>query len=295
MTTPAAADAPGGGPAAVGPAPGQHRAAILGFPAKHSLSPVIHRRAYELLGLTDWTYDIHELQPPELAAFVAGLDDSWRGFSATMPLKETVATLGTPTQVVQLCGVANTLVIDHTPAGRRCRVHNTDVGGFLRAIATGSLPRPRTATVIGSGATARSAVVAVSQLAQRVTIAARNPDKAGALAEFATTLGLAAATTEWGLFPSSELVISTVPVTAIAPLVPAVMAAQPQQVFDVIYHPWPTPLAAAALAAGVPVLNGLDLLVHQATEQISMFTGHDVAAAPLLSAVRKAAGERPEA
>lgn len=286
MTTPVAAD---------GPAPGQHRAAILGFPARHSLSPVIHRRAYELLGLSGWTYDIHEVQPDELPEFLSGLDDSWRGFSATMPLKETVATLGEPNEVVRLCGVANTLVIDHFGAGRRYRVHNTDIGGFRRAIITGSVPRPQTATVVGSGATARSAVVALSELATSVTIAARSPGKADALAEFATGLGMSATTTPWGRFPAADLVVSTIPAAGLAEFATEVVAGRPGQVFDVIYHPWPTPLAAAAMAAGIAVLDGLDLLVHQATEQIELFTGHKVAAEPLLSAVRKAAASRFEA
>lgn len=280
MTTPVAADRP---------AAGQRRAAILGYPARHSLSPVIHRRAYELLGLTDWTYDIRELLPADLPAFLAGLDDTWRGFSVTMPLKQAVASLGEPSDLVTLSGVANTLVIDHTPAGRRHRVHNTDVGGFRRAIATGAEPGPRTAAVIGSGATARSAVVALAAL-DEVTITARDRAKADVLAEFAGTLGVKSATTAWGRFPDVDLVVSTVPADALAPLVREVIASRPRQVFDVIYHPWPTPLAAAALAAGVSVLNGLDLLVHQATEQIEMFTGHRVPIAPLLSAVRKAAG-----
>ncbi len=280
MTTPVAADRP---------AAGQRRAAILGYPARHSLSPVIHRRAYELLGLSDWTYEIHELQPADLPGFLSGLDDTWRGFSATMPLKQAVAVLGEPSDLVRLSGVANTLVIDHTPAGRRHRVHNTDVGGFRRAVATSAAPSPRTATVIGSGATARSAVVALTAL-EEVTITARDQAKADALAEFADTLGLKSATVPWGHFPVVDLVVSTVPADALAPLVGELIASRPRQVFDVIYHPWPTPLAAAALAAGVSVLNGLDLLVHQATEQIEMFTGHRVPVRPLLSAVRKAAG-----
>ena len=61
------------------------RAAVLGSPIAHSLSPVIHRAAYAHLGL-GWSYQAVELQPDGFDDFVNGLDDSWRGLSVTMPL-----------------------------------------------------------------------------------------------------------------------------------------------------------------------------------------------------------------
>lgn len=63
-------------------------AAVLGHPVAHSLSPVLHRAAYAALGLQDWRYEIHDVDEPELAGFLAGLDPSWAGLSLTMPLKQ---------------------------------------------------------------------------------------------------------------------------------------------------------------------------------------------------------------
>lgn len=287
MPTPAAAD-----PALLPPRPGQHRLAVLGFPASHSLSPVIHRRAFELCGLDDWRYDIVELRPTEVAEFIASRDASWRGFSVTMPLKEVVAGLGAPDPLVGRIGVANTLVVDLGPGGRSYRTYNTDVGGFVAAVTGTGLPAPASAVVVGSGATALSALVALGSLGARVTVAARNSAKAEALAARGADLGVATATTPWGEFPACDAVVSTVPEAALAPHVPAILAGRPALVFDVVYHPWPTRLATSAAAAGVAVLSGLDLLVHQAVAQFRLFTGRDVPAEPLLLAVRAEAARR---
>ena len=68
------------------------RCAVLGKPIAHSLSPVLHRAGYAAAGL-DWSYDAIEVGSDELAGFLDGLDDTWRGLSLTMPLKRTVVPL----------------------------------------------------------------------------------------------------------------------------------------------------------------------------------------------------------
>lgn len=284
MTTPdAASQAP--------PTSVQHRAAVVGFPAAHSLSPTIHRRAYQLTGLDDWRYDIVELQPNELAPFLDGLDATWRGLSVTMPLKEVAARLGTPDRLVERTGVANTVVIDgHDPTQRR--VYNTDVAGVQAALRSAGVPDLRTVTVVGSGATALSAMVALGSMGMRSIITARNPDKAAALAQRGADWGYATDTIPWGAFPVTDGVISTVPPEAMAPHVASVLRAGARVVFDVIYHPWPTPLAAQAQTAGAAVVSGLDLLVHQAVEQFRLFTGRTVETSDLLLAVRAEAARR---
>ncbi len=269
----------------------QRRAGVLGFPAAHSLSPTIHRRGYELCGLDGWRYDIFELRPDEVEPFLDSLDDTWRGFSVTMPLKETVARLGIADPLVSAMGVANTIVLERGEHDVR-RVYNTDVPGFQRAIATAGVASVRSTMVLGSGATALSALVAVGSLGSRVLISARNPVKAAALAARGVELGFATEVVEWGVYPSVDGVISTVPSDAIVSHLPGLLDAAPGFVFDVIYHPWPTPLAQAGQRIGVPVISGLDLLVHQARVQFELFTGHTVAAEPLLLAVRAAAAAR---
>ncbi|WP_051208581.1 shikimate dehydrogenase family protein [Propionicicella superfundia] len=285
-------DVADGADRSTGPAPGQHRVAVLGYPAAHSLSPVIHRRGYELCGLEDWRYDVVELRPAEVEGFLRSRDASWRGFSVTMPLKETVAALGVPDPLVERMHVANTLVIEPHPGGPVRRVYNTDVGGLVDAVTGTGLPAPRSAVVIGSGATALSAVVALGSLGARVVVAARDERKAALLAARGDDLGVATDTTVWGTFPSCDTVVSTVPSAGVGPHVRAVLDAGPRLVFDVIYDPWPTPLATAAAQAGAAVLSGLDLLVHQATAQFRLFTGRSVPAAPLLLAVRAEAARR---
>jgi shikimate dehydrogenase len=294
MTIPAAAEPHGKG---MPPTALQRRAAVLGLPATHSLSPVIHRRGFALAGLTDWRYGIAELAPADLPGFVESRGPAWRGFSVTMPLKETAATLGDRDRRVARTGVANTIVIDRDRAGAVAgrRVYNTDIGGFQRALAAAGLSAPRTAVVIGAGATALSAMVALGELGCAVTVTARRPDRAAALAELGAGLGFTTGVAGWGTFGAADLVVSTVPTGGVAALIAPLMESGPAAVFDVVYHPWPTPFATAAAARGCIVVNGLDLLVHQATEQFTLFTGRSVPAEPLLLAVREAAAQRARA
>lgn len=280
---------------------------VVGHPAGHSLSPTIHREAYRLLELDDWRYELHDVAPADYVDFVATRDATWRGLSVTMPHKEATAHLGEQDADVALTGVANTLVW-HDDGRLTC--HNTDIAGFVAAI-VGATWTPTFATVLGAGATARSAVVALARLGcESIEVKARSREKAEKfvdwasvevpLAEVADPIDL----TEpirfadrgyhvgtWGgpQDTRSELIISTLPHDAAAPLVESLQLDADgvlSTLFDVSYDPWPTPLAAAALESGLHVLDGLDLLVHQAVEQVRLMTGRTVDAAPLLSAAR---------
>ncbi|MFT4296898.1 MAG: shikimate dehydrogenase [Micropruina sp.] len=262
------------------------QAAVLGSPIAHSLSPVIHAAAYAWLGL-DWDYGRVELQPAQVAGFIDGLDESWRGLSVTMPLKEAAAACGIPDADVLLTGAANTVVL-----GEQRRVYNTDIAGLTDALTLAGLPPLRVATLIGNGATARSALVALVRAGVRlVEVQGRNHDRLAEFRDWAEQLDVEVQPRSLGapLDPASELLVSTVPSAALegrldqleVELCPALRG-----VFDVIYHPWPTPLAQRAEAAGRVVLNGLELLVHQARHQVRLMTGHDVPIEVLMSAVR---------
>jgi shikimate dehydrogenase len=236
------------------------RCGVAGSPIGHSLSPVLHRAAYAHLGL-DWSYDRHEVGERELGAFLDGLDGSWRGLSLTMPLKHEALRLATRrSALAERVGVANTLVFG--PDGERF-ADNTDVPGMVAALrerGVGTVPR---ATVLGGGATGSSAVAALAELTGAVTVAVRNPARAG-LVHAVADAALAA-----------PVVVATVPAGAADALAPAVPA-RPGVLLDVLYHPWPTPLAAAWSAAGGVVLGGLDLLAHQAVLQVGLMTGRTV-------------------
>lgn len=267
--------------------------AVLGSPITHSLSPQLHRVAYRELGL-DWTYERHEVTEPDLAGFIGGLDPSWRGLSLTMPLKFVVLDLARPDDLVLRVGAANTLILDWD--GGPHRAHNTDVPGMVAAVrSAGGGPIDR-AVVLGSGATARSSIASLGLLGcTQATVVARTPAKAEDLRGLATDCGMDLEVRAWtDQIPDSDLLISTVTSGAADPLAGAAAASAPL-LFDVLYDPWPTALAAAAGSVGVPVVNGLDLLAHQAVGQVELMTGRTVDARVLVRTGRELLAARSAA
>jgi shikimate dehydrogenase len=262
-----------------------HRCAVLGSPIAHSLSPALHRAAYAELGLTDWSYDRFEVTEAGLAGFVDGLDASWRGLSLTMPLKVEALALGDADPIAQLAGGANTVILD----GNRRRLYNTDVLGLVWAVRQQTDRPLGTITVLGAGATARSTMVSAAWLnAKRLTVLARTPAKAQPLVSLGRRIGIDVTVLDWSAGPPrSDLLVSTVPAGGADALAEEAAASAPL-VFDVLYHPWPTALAAAAEAAGCLVIGGLDLLVGQALQQIELMTGRTVAPEVLYKAGRAA-------
>ena len=252
---------------------------MLGSPIAHSLSPALHRAAYAHLGL-DWDYGRFEVVADGLTAFVAGCGPDWRGLSLTMPLKEAALELGEVHELARLAGASNTLIFD---AGVR-RMYNTDVGGLVNALAAGGVAAER-ATVLGSGATARSTLVSLARLGvAEVTVVARSPAKAAVLVPLAERLGVRVRLQAWEeVVGPTDLLVSTVNAGAADDRADELADAS-AAVFDVIYHPWPTPLAQAAATRDRVVLNGLDLLVHQALLQIELMTESSVPAAVLYQA-----------
>jgi shikimate dehydrogenase len=287
---------------------GQRRAAVLGSPIAHSLSPLLHRAAYAELGL-DWRYDAIDVDAAGLPGFLAGLDERWVGLSLTMPLKRAVlplcARLGSMAAAV---GAANTVLwsVD------RARIaENTDVPGLVAALGSaGMSAAPQRVVVLGGGATAASALAAVAQLgsvparpvieppgtpAPPVEVYVRDPRRAPELQAVAARVGAAVAIRPWsdvGGGLGADLVISTVPVAGSAAIASAVPARVIGLLFDVVYHPWPTPLAAAWMAAGGVAAGGLGLLIQQAALQVELMTGQAGVAAqvvPVLAAVAERA------
>jgi shikimate dehydrogenase len=167
---------------------------VVGFPIAHSLSPSLHRAAYAELGLTGWSYGRYEVCKGQLASFVAGLDQTWRGLSITMPLKVEALALGETDRLARLAGAANTLILDR---GVR-RLYNTDVGGLTWAVRQRTDRQLGSVNLVGGGATARSAVVSAAELGARtVAVLARTAAKAEPLVELGTTLGLDVSYNPW--------------------------------------------------------------------------------------------------
>ena len=268
---------------------GGRRAAVLGSPISHSLSPALHRAAYTALGL-DWRYDAIDVSAGELSEFLAGLDGSWRGLSLTMPLKEEACELGESTVDITPLAAAvrsvNTLVAD---GPGRWLGENTDVPGIVRALhEKGFVDGPGTAIVVGSGATARSAIAACARMGlQGVHIMARRLSAAAELGSVIEAFGMAplaplALPTDAGPSPdeawrdqvlAARLWCSTLPADAAEPLA-RVLARLPldePSLVDATYHPWPAPMARAW--PGPVIASGRDMLLWQAVEQVRLMTG----------------------
>ncbi|MER5808718.1 shikimate dehydrogenase [Streptomyces sp. NPDC002033] len=264
------------------------RAAVLGSPIEHSLSPVLHRAAYRELGLGDWSYDRFEIDEAALPGFVAGLGPEWAGLSLTMPLKRAVIPLlDAVSDTAAAVEAVNTVVL--TRDGRRLG-DNTDVPGIVAALNERGVEKVPAAAVLGAGATASSALAALGRICTgEVTAYVRSAARAAEMREWGERLGVTVRTADWSRAAealAAPLVIATTPAGATDFLAEAVPKT-PGTLFDVLYDPWPTALAAAWTGRGGTLLGGLDLLVHQAVLQVEQMTG--AARGPL--AAMRAAGE----
>lgn len=251
------------------------RAAVLGSPVAHSLSPALHTAAYAALGLDGWHYDRHECAEDGLAGFVDGLGPEWAGLSLTMPLKRVALRVAdTVSPLACATGAANTLVF--RDGGRFA--DNTDVAGIIGAL-RGSVSGPVTgrAVVLGAGGTAQAALAALRELGiDDVTVLVRSTARTAELREAALRLGvdpvvddaLADPARAAAALERADVVVSTLPQGAADGLCGAAGV-----VLDVVYAPWPTAFAATAGAAGARVVSGLEMLLHQAVAQVRLMTG----------------------
>ena len=261
---------------------------MLGDPIAHSLSPVLHRAGYVALGL-EWSYDAHQVPSGGLGEFLAGLGPEWRGLSLTMPLKrEALPLVDRLTDRARLAGAVNTLLLEDDGA----RVgDNTDLPGAAAAIRERTPVPLRSAAILGGGATATSVGLALADLGvSAVELLVRDAGRAGetidALRAHPAGIEVRTSPLDGSSEVVADVVVATIPAAAqVDDLV--VRCGRVPVVFEVLYDPWPTPLAASATASGRTLVGGLDLLVHQAALQFELFTG---APAPL-DAMREA-GER---
>ncbi|MGW1551270.1 shikimate dehydrogenase [Streptomyces sp. NPDC002346] len=266
-----------------------HRAAVLGSPIAHSLSPVLHRAAYAELGLTDWSYDRFEIDEQALPGFIEGLDSSWAGLSLTMPLKRAIIPLlDSVSETASAIEAVNTVVF--TEDGRRLG-DNTDIPGMIAALRERGVEKVESAAVLGAGATASSAVAALAAMCTGpVTAYVRSRERGDEMRGWGERLGVDVRIADWadaGQALRAPLVIATTPAGTTDALAGAVPDA-PGTLFDVLYEPWPTGLAAAWSSRSGAVVGGLDLLVHQAVLQVEQMTGRSPAP---LAAMRKAGEE----
>lgn len=270
----------------------RRRAAVLGSPISHSLSPVLHRAAYEQLALP-WSYEAIECDEAGLPALLAGLGPDFVGLSLTMPLKRAVLPLlDDVTPLAAAVGAVNTVIFEDAGGARRLRGENTDVPGIVAGVRGAIGPRAVCSmAILGAGGTAAAALAAARDLGlANVSVVVRNMARTGDLIAAASRLGVEVDLVPWpgaGVVEAVDLLVSTVPAGATDALAGHWTPKLGQLLFDVLYDPWPTRLAAAAQAAGALVVGGLELLVQQAALQVECWTGRS---API--EVMRAAGER---
>jgi len=241
-------------------------AAVLGSPINHSLSPLLHSLAYEHLGLKA-QYEAIEVRAGELKKFLAETDKN--ALSLTMPLKEEalkVADIVSDVAARISCG--NTLSLNKGVWS----LTSTDVSGFDHALHMHGLEKIESVLIIGAGATARAAVSSVSQIAKRVSVISRNPEREAAMNQ-ASSVDVTYLPWEFtSQINTANLVINTTPNQA-ADFFTSSINSPSGTFFEVLYHPWPTSMSKVWSESSGHVIDGLDLLIHQAISQIEIFAG----------------------
>ena len=293
------------------------RAAVLGHPIAHSLSPVLHRAAYRALGLGDWQYGRQDVQEAELAEVVASLDHHWVGLSLTMPLKHAIIPMLDHVEpLAEVVGAVNTVLVQGRPVrrGEAARTErpvlvgaNTDVHGIVAAVqeavdaAGRSLPERPRAVVLGAGATAASAFAALGQLGCTTpTVHLRSLGRSGALIRAAHRMGVEptylALEDAVESMLDADIVVSTLPAHGADPLAAGLAARAVTSLgalLDVVYDPRPTALSVAWAHGGGVVAGGERMLLHQAAEQVRLMTGRPAPLAAMDAALGVAlAGHR---
>lgn len=242
------------------------KAAVLGSPISHSLSPVLHEAGYRALGL-DWTYEKIECTAEQLPSVVSR---DYAGYSVTMPCKFAALSFAdSVSDRAREIGSANTLV--RTEAG--WRADNTDCLGVLGAIEELGVA-PTSAVVLGAGGTARAVLWALRSLGLSHVTVMNRTDRSEELASLIDVHWL-----PLGEIPHTDLVISTLPGATAANLVVEA------PLFDVSYSPWPPPLIAQAQQRGIPCVAGHVMLAHQAYAQFEQFTGEPAPRAEMRAAL----------
>jgi shikimate dehydrogenase len=289
----------GGGPA--------RRAAVLGHPIDHSLSPVLHRAAYVALGFGGWRYDAVDVAEPELPAFLGTLDATWAGLSLTMPLKQAVLPLLDHVEpLAETVGAVNTVLVQAVGARSVLTGANTDVHGIVASlgeggfVAVGAARPARSAVVIGAGATAASALAALGQLGCTAPVVlARSMARAGGTMRAAHRMGLGPtfhmldADRAVAALVTADVVVSTLPSGAADGMAEALLRAGTRLagvLLDCAYHPRPTPLVRAWEACGGVAVAGERMLLHQAAEQVRLMTGRPAPVDAMDGALSRALG-----
>lgn len=261
-------------------------AAVIGWPVRHSLSPVLHNAAFEALGL-DWVYVALPVRPGQAAAALGGMRAlGIDGLSVTMPHKADVARACDELHP-SAAALDAVNCVARTDDGRLVG-HNTDGDGFVDSLREAGVdPAGCRVVLLGAGGAARSVAWALAAAgAAQLVVVNRTAGPAQVCAALAGRIGRVGSIDD---VSGADLVVHATPVgmgldAGALPLDPSLLLPG-QVVADLVYHPRETALLRAARAMGARTVDGLGMLVHQAARAFTLWTGHE---APV-TAMRRAA------
>jgi shikimate dehydrogenase len=266
-------------------------ACLIGWPAAHSRSPLIHHYWLRQLGI-EGGYNIEAVPPEGFAEFVLHLSGhGFVGANVTIPHKERALALSRPDDRAVAVGAANTLWYE----GGELRSTNTDIEGFVSNL-DASAPRWEAATdalVLGAGGSSRAVVFGLLERGVgRVHLANRTIERARALADqFGAAVHPIAWDTIGDLMPRAKLLVNTTSLGMQGqPALDLDVGLLPPDavVADLVYVPLRTPLLAAAQARGLQTADGLGMLLHQAVRGFELWFGQRPSVTPELRALVEA-------
>ncbi len=262
---------------------------VLGDPVRHSLSPVMHNAALEVMGV-DWAYLALPTPAAELTTVVRALEAmGCRGLNVTIPHKQAVAALCSElSPLAERLGAVNTLV---PRQGGGWLGTNTDVEGFCAPLRETSWSEKR-ALVLGCGGSARAVVAGLVELGfADIVLAGRRAEALETFQADCESWAPQLRPLSWGnavkeTLPHADLVVNTTPVGMTSatdpnacqacPLSPAELERLASQawVYDLIYTPRPTALLQQASKKGCRSLDGLRMLVGQGAASLRLWSAH---------------------
>jgi shikimate dehydrogenase len=266
-------------------------ACLIGWPAAHSRSPLIHHYWLRTLGI-EGGYNIEAVPPEGFAEFVLHLSThGFVGANVTLPHKERALALSTPDARARAVGAANTLWYDNG----ELRSTNTDIEGFINNLdaAASGWDAAEQALVLGAGGSSRAVVFGLIERGiKRVHLANRTIDRAHTLADqFGASVHPVAWDAIGDLMPGAGLVVNTTSLGMHGqPALEIDLSRLPSHavVADLVYVPLETALLTAARARGLKTADGLGMLLHQAVRGFELWFGQRPKVTPELRALVEA-------
>jgi shikimate dehydrogenase len=247
------------------------KAAVLGYPIAHSLSPLLHGKAFEILGIAG-SYEAIEVESGGLSEFLKSQGQSYNYLSLTMPLKEEVLEIASDSgievdELAQRIQSVNTLI----RKGSGWSASSTDGSGFIKALANAGYDHFNSVLILGAGGTARAVAGALDDIADNVAVMGRSVRRnAGIAACFRKVVPEFIVWDDQIDLRQFDLVVNTTPSGAADLVAEYIPSKVEGLLFDVLYKPWPTLIARRWSDGGGKVISGLELLLYQGIDQINL-------------------------